>query len=63
MRIVLQKQWTMCKKNDVIKDNIDQNLPENLKGQKMPENRKKLIAKLLSLRFERLKDLLNEVVR
>ncbi|MDR0574740.1 MAG: hypothetical protein LBG96_12045 [Tannerella sp.] len=43
-------------------NNIDLDLPENLKEQKMPENRKNLIVKLLSLRFERLKDILNEVI-
>jgi len=37
---------------------IDKNLPENLNEHKLPDNRKELIIKMITLRIERLKELL-----
>jgi hypothetical protein len=47
-------------KIEAILHQIDQNIPESHAGYRIPESRKLLIFKIISLRFEMLKALINE---
>ena len=53
----VEKAFNIEKIEKIIND-VDKRLPENLKQHKLPENRKQLIKKIVSLRYNKLKEIL-----